>query len=88
MLAGTLKRHNLEEYLSNSLDRGPMLQQELHHFHSVLLTGNVKRSEAILCKETRVSGLQFRNTIITEGVEIAGLKGEVNDLPRNEWVVQ
>lgn len=52
MLAATVKRHNLKEYLSDSLDRGPMLQQELHHFHSVLLTGNVKRSEAILCKET------------------------------------
>lgn len=88
MLAATVKRHNLKEYLSDSLDRGPMLHQELHHFYSVLLTGNVKRSEAILCKETWVSGLPFRITIITEGVEIVGLKGKVNDLSRNKWVVQ
>lgn len=39
------------QYLSDSLDRCSMFKEELHHFRSVLLAGNVKRSETILHKE-------------------------------------
>lgn len=39
-----------------------MFQQELHHLGSVLLTGDVERSEAVLHRQTAVSGclLEFR----------------------------
>lgn len=36
------------QYLSDGLDGCSMFKEELHHFHSVLLTGNVKWSETIL----------------------------------------
>ena len=36
------------QYLSDSLDRRSMFQQQLHHFGSVLLAGDVKWSETIL----------------------------------------
>lgn len=35
-------------YLGDSLNRRSMFQQQLHHFDSVLLAGDVKRSETIL----------------------------------------
>lgn len=41
-------RSSLVQYLSDCLDRRSMFKQQLHHFHSVLLAGDVKRSETIL----------------------------------------
>lgn len=35
-------------YLSDCLQWCPMFQQQFHHLHSVLLTGNMKRCETVL----------------------------------------
>lgn len=38
-------------YLCDSLDRRSMFKQQLHHLDSVLLAGDMKRSETILHEE-------------------------------------
>lgn len=42
-------------YLCNGLDRGSVFDQQLHHFHSVLLTGYVQWSESILSSNVKHS---------------------------------
>lgn len=50
-------------YLSDSLDGSSMFQQELHHFGSVLLAGDVERSETVLHRETAISGVGRLSTL-------------------------
>lgn len=71
-----------------------MFQQELHHFHSVLLTGNVERGETVLHRETALSGclLEFRGSTHTQESPrrdwLDPKKGEVNELSGNKGAVQ
>jgi len=53
VLTGRVEQKIGLSYLSDSLDRCSMFQQQLHHFHSVLLAGDVKRSETVLHTERR-----------------------------------
>ena len=44
---------HLRAHLSDGLDGGSVLHQQLHHLHPVLLTGDMQWGEAILSGETQ-----------------------------------
>lgn len=46
-------------HLSHSLEGCTMFEQQLHHSDSVLLTGNMKRSETILSKRKEEKRLKL-----------------------------
>lgn len=53
-------------YLCDGLDRGSIFDQQLHHLHSVLLTGDVQWRKAILEEkgETLSLSLVFSSLVL------------------------